>query len=254
MADASTPAAPVPAAPPPGQPPAWTPTYPTFRRIDAAWHQGERLLCGGIFLVMSLMVFAAVVTETFGTRREPLDLVVLFGLALMAVRTRAVKPGEARRGWPASLAVAVIATAGLAAVVYAYTEWRPGGFIWAQKLALVMMIWVAMLGASMATYERAHLALEFGEKLWPARAVPYVKALALAVAAAFCVAALYLAYELVASQRHLGLRTDANEWLPTWAAFLIVPYAFGAMAVRLAAQAFTTAGGKAAPMEEGLPS
>ncbi len=235
-------------------PPAWTPTYPTIRRIDALWHKGERMLCGIIFLVMALMVFAAVVTETFGNRHRWSDVVVLAVLCLMAVRTRAVKPGETRWSWPVSLAVAAAATAVIAGGVYLYTERFTGGFIWAQKLSLAAMIWVAMLGTSMATYERSHLALEFGEKLWPARAVPYVKALALGVASAFSAASLLLAWNLVTAQRHEGLKIDANQWLPTWVAFLVVPYAFAAMAVRLAAQAVTTATGKAEPIEERLPS
>ncbi|MBK9036919.1 MAG: TRAP transporter small permease [Myxococcales bacterium] len=233
---------------------AWAPTFPIVRRIDALWHQGERLLCGMIFLVMALMVFASVVTETFGNRRHVSDVVILAGLCLMAVRTRAVKEGETPWSWPASLGIAAIATVVIAGSVYLYTERFAGGFIWAQKLALVMMIWVALLGASMATYDRSHLALEFGEKIWPARVRPYIQALALAVASAFCAAALLLAVDLVTHQRHEGLRVDANRWLPTWAAFVIVPYAFGAMAIRLLAQATTTATGKAEPVEERLPS
>lgn len=234
--------------------PAWTPTYPTIRRIDHLWHQVERFLCGGIFLVMALMVFAAVVTETFGNRREWSDVVILAIVCVMAVRTRAVKEGETRWSWGKSLAIAAVATAAIAVGVYAYTERFAGGFIWAQKLALVMMIWVAMLGASMATYERSHLSLELGEKLWPARLLFAVKALALGVASAFCVAATLLAVELVQSQRDEQLLIDANEWLPTWAAFVIVPYAFAAMAVRLLAQAYTTATKTAEPVEERLPS
>ena len=234
--------------------PTWTPTFPTIRKLDAIWYQVERLLCGGIFLVMSLMVFASVVTETFGNRRNWSDVAILFAVCVMGTRTRAVKPGETRWSWPVSLAVAAAATVVVAGAVYLYTERFVGGFIWAQKLALVMMIWVAMLGASMATYERAHLSLEFGEKLWPARVLPYVKALSLAVAAAFCVAAFLLARNLVADQRHEGLKIDANYWLPTWNAFLVVPYAFGAMAVRLFAQAMTTVTGKSEPVEERLPT
>jgi TRAP-type C4-dicarboxylate transport system permease small subunit len=234
--------------------PAWRPTYPAIRRIDDLWHRGERLLCGGLFLVMALMVFASVVTETFGTRREPVDLVLLYGLCFLATRTRAVKPGEERMSMPVSLAVAGVATAGIALAVYLYTERYPGGFIWAQKLALVMMIWIALLGASMATYERSHLSLELGEKLWPARFLHLIKALALGVASAFCAAAALLSWNLVSHQRQEGLIVDANDWLPTWAAFIIVPYAFAAMAIRLLAQAGTTLTRTAEPIEERLPT
>ena len=239
---------------PGGPTPPWRPTYPAIRRLDELWHQAERLLCGGMFLVMALMVFASVVTETFGTRREPNDLVILFAVCLLAVRTRAVKDGEERMPWPVSLAVAAAATLVIALAVYFYTERYPGGFIWAQKLALVMMIWIALLGASMATYERSHLSLELGEKLWPARVLHVVKAVALGVASAFCAAATLLSINLVQHQQAEGLLIDANDWLPTWAAFVVVPYAFAAMAVRLLAQAYTTVTRTAEPTEERLPS
>lgn len=234
--------------------PAWKPTYPAIRRIDELWHRGERLLCGGIFLVMALMVFASVITETFGNRREWSDVVILAIVTLMAVRTRAVKDGETKWSWPVSLAIAGVATVVIAGVVYLYTERFAGGFIWAQKLALVMMIWVALLGASMATYERSHLSLELGEKIWPQPVLHFVKALALGLASGFCAAAMMLAVTLVQHQRREGLLVDANEWLPTWTAFLIVPYAFAAMAIRLLAQAYTTVSRTAEPIEERLPT
>jgi TRAP-type C4-dicarboxylate transport system permease small subunit len=239
---------------PGGPTPAWRPNFPALRRMDELWHRGERLVCGGIFLVMALMVFASVVTEIFGTRREWRDVALLYVVCLGAVRTRAVKPGETRWSFPVAALIAAGATVVIAAAVYLYTERYPGGFIWAQKLALVMMIWVALLGASMATYERSHLSLELGEKLWPATIVHLVKALALGLASAFCAAAALLAYNLVSHQRHEGLLIDANDWLPTWAAFLIVPYAFASMTVRLFAQACTTVTRTSEPIEERLPS
>jgi TRAP-type C4-dicarboxylate transport system permease small subunit len=121
-------------------------------------------------------------------------------------------------------------------------------------LALVMMIWVALLGASMATFDRSHLALEMGEKIWPPRARRYVKAVAHGLTSGFCFAAFLLSVDLVASQSEQALHVEANDWLSTWQAFLVMPYTFGAMAVRFLAQAATTATGTAAPVEERLPT
>ena len=245
-------------AEPPREPqastPPWTPTFPTIRRVDELWHKGERLLCGGLFLLMALMVFASVVTETFGTRRQWSDVAILAVVCFAAVRTRAVKPGETRWSLPVSAAVAAAATVVIAGAVYVYTERYPGGFIWAQKLALVMMIWVGLLGASMATFERSHLSLELGEKLWPTSVLHVVKAFALGLASAFCAGAALLAWNLVLHQRHEGAPVVANEWLPSWVAFLVVPYAFAAMMVRLLAQSYTTVSRTAEPIEERLPS
>lgn len=239
-------------APPPAAP--WVASHPRIRRLDAAWYRAERALCSVLFLAMAALVFAAVVTDTFGNRREWTDAVILYGVCLLGVRTRAVKDGETRRGWPASLAIAAAVTAGIVGVLALYLQLAPGGLIWAQKLTLVMMIWVALLGASMATYERSHLALEMGEKVWPAPWVRYVKAIAHGVTSAFCLVCFLLALHLVESQRHQGILIEANRWLALWQAFLIMPYAFAAMAVRFLAQAVTVATGTAAPEEAHVPT
>src|SRR5689334_17023949 len=107
---------------PGGPEPPWRPNYPAIRRLDELWHRGERLLCGGMFLIMALMVFASVVTETFGNRREWSDVAILAVVCLMAVRTRAVKPGETRWPLPVAIGVAAAATVVIAAAVYVYTE------------------------------------------------------------------------------------------------------------------------------------
>ena len=230
------------------------PSFPRIRRVDELWYRAERLCCGGMFLAMSLMVFAAVITDVFGTRRSPLDLVVLFGVVWLAISTRAVKDGETRPAPRRRLVIAALITAAIAASVYAYTEYFPGGFVWAQKLALVMMLWVALLGASMATYERAHLSLEMGEKLWPARAAHIVKAVAHAVTSAFCIVLLLLSIRMVADQMGWGATIKANQWLPSWVALAVLPYTFAAMSVRLLAQTYTLATGQQQPPDEQVPT
>lgn len=236
--------------------PAWVPTFPLIRKIDDVWYRIERAVCATLFLAMGLLVFAAVVTETFGTRREWSDIVILFGVCLLGVRTRAVKAGERRPSWPVSLAIAAVLAAAVVGAVLLYVRWATGGggFIWAQKLTLVMMIWVALIGASMATYERSHLALEMGEKVWPVRWRRFVKAAAHGVTAGFCVLCFLLAVHLVQSQAKQGIVIEANRWLSLWQAFLVMPYAFAAMAVRFLAQAVTVATDTAAPDEDRLPT
>lgn len=232
----------------------WEPNFPRLRRLDELWYKGERLLCGGMFLLMSLMVFAAVITDVFGTRRSPIDLLVTFGLVWLGVRTRSVKDGETRPGHGKSLAMSAVITAAIAGVVYAYTEVYPGGFVWAQKLALVMMLWVALLGASLATFERAHLSLEMGEKIWPRGVLHIVKAMAHGVTSAFCVVLLLLSIRMVGDQLGWGSTVKANDWLPMWLALAILPYTFLAMSVRLLAQTFTLATRRDKPVSEQLPT
>lgn len=234
--------------------PEWVPNFPRIRRIDEIWNQVERVVCGAMFLAMSLLVFAAVITDIFGARRQWSDIAVLFGVVLLGTLTREVKAGETRPSLARSGMIAVAITAVITVVVYLYTTKYPGGFVWAQKLALVMMMWVALLGASAATYERAHLALEFGEKLWPARLLKYIKALANAVTSAFVVAMMWFSIDLVMNHHALQTHIEANLWLPRWVALLIMPYTFLAMTIRLLAQTVTVALDKQKPAEEQLPS
>ncbi len=241
------------------------PSFSLIRRIDDLWCRGERWLCGAMFLTMSVLVFLGVVASVFASRREWLDVVVLFGVVLLGLRTRALREGERRLALHWMVAVAAAATAALTGLVIVYTNRYPGGITEVRPLALCMMLWVALLGASIATHERAHLALEMGEKLWPARFRHAIKALARGLAAACCVLLFYLSWIEVKSRYGFwassseGLRSDIvsglNAWnVPAWLVLVIMPYTFAAMAVRMAAQTVTLATGTDAPIEDKLPS
>lgn len=232
----------------------WSPNFPRLRALDDRWYRAERFLCGVMFLAMALMVMAAVITDMFGTRRSIIDVVVLFGLVYLAVMTRTIREGEKSMKGKRGLLIAVGITAAVAGATYIYTEAFPSGFVWAQKLALVAMIWVSLLGASLATYERAHLALELGEKIWPRKILHFVKAAAHGVTSAFCVVLLVLSIRMVMDQKGWEATIEANDWLPTWVAILILPYAFAAMAVRFLAQTYTLATKKDQPLKEQVPT
>jgi TRAP-type C4-dicarboxylate transport system permease small subunit len=232
----------------------WEPNFPRIRRLDSLWYSGERAVCGVMFLAMSLMVFAAVVSDIFGTRRSLIDVVGLLLFCFLGTRTYKVKEGKTRPGLAVSAGIAVGLTAAIAGVVALYIHFFPGGFVWAQKLALVMMLWVALLGASMATYERAHLALELGEKLWPKKVIHFVNAFAHAVTSFFTLALFVFSIKMAADHFGWGTHVEANMWLPAWVAVLIMPYTFLAMTVRLLAQTYTLVTRSDAPVEEQLPT
>ena len=232
----------------------WTPNFPLIRKIDRWWHFAERVVCGAMFLFMALLVFVAVVYENFGTRHEWIDVGVLFGFIYLATRTRVLHEGEKRLSHPVSLAIAAVLTGVIATGVYFFGEKYTSGFVFAQKLAMVMMLWVALLGASMATYERTHLALEMGEMVWHRRAVHIVKALAHALTSAFCIALVILSLHMVQSNQDHHVIIQGLEWIPQWVAVLILPYTFAVMAIRILAQSFTVGTRCAEPMEEQIPT
>lgn len=251
-------------APPPRPadvPPPGTPSFPLMRKIDAAWYRGERWLCGFMFLAMALIVFMAVVRDVFGTRHDWWDALVFFLLVWGGATTRLVRPGEKKRSVLFNVIASALITAAVGGLVELYTKLLPGGFPWAPKMALCLMLWVAFLGASMATYEKAHIALEAGEKLWPKSVARYVKILAHFVTTAFCVVLFLLSIISLLEHHETWTATDGHgdtvptlDWLPQWAVFLVFPYVFLAMTVRFFAQMVTIANGTAQPHADDLPA
>ncbi len=237
------------------------PSFPLIRKIDAAWFRAEQLLCGFMFLAMSLIAFLGVVRSVFQTRHNPFDAVVLFALAYLAVRTRVRKDGEERPSQGVSVAIAAGITVAVAGVVELYVRMLLGGFIWSAQAALCLMLWVAMLGASIATYEKAHLSLEFGEKIWPARILHLVRALAHAVTSLFILGLLLLSLHSVGEHHDEWIKAGGDggnfksmPWLPRYVVHMIFPYLFAAMAVRLLAQTYTVVTKTDEEPEEQLPT
>jgi TRAP-type C4-dicarboxylate transport system permease small subunit len=237
------------------------PNFPRIRRLDQLWFRAEQVLCGAMFLFMGLLVFVSVVRDIFGTRHEWPDVAILYAFVLLAVRTRVRRDGETKPGWPLSLGIAAGITAVVAVLVEIYVRNLPGGFVWAGEAALALMLWVAFLGASMATYEKAHLALEFGEKLWPERVLHIVRAFAHAVTSACCIGLVILSVHSIrehhasweAADGH-GSTLQTMDWMPLWVVYLIFPYVFAAMTVRLLAQMYTTATKTHEASKEQLPT
>ena len=114
----------------------------------------------------------------------------------------------------------------------------PAGLAWAQPLGLILTLWVAFLGASMATKDNLHLKVEAVQKALPEHLKRISGLLSGLLTAAFCMLLAYLAYEWVVSMKdqwttsnHLGGLHDGIE-IPKWASFSIVPIAYVLMGVR----------------------
>jgi TRAP-type C4-dicarboxylate transport system permease small subunit len=105
------------------------------------------------------------------------------------------------------------------------------------------MLWVGLLGASLAAHEHRHLALDLGSKLWPRRWLPAVQAVGNVVTALFCLVFAFLA--VVSLRDHVKDYADTDGAggifvalpIPKWAAFSVIPVAFVIMALRFLAQA-----------------
>jgi len=113
---------------------------------------------------------------------------------------------------------------------------RPG-YSWAQELSLILLAWMAFLGASMATRSRRHIQVDALSKLVPHRFRPWSRALGLTIATLFCAYLTYLAYRHVfgANGDFYGGELRPATRLPAWVIILSALVSFGLMTLRFGA-------------------
>jgi TRAP-type C4-dicarboxylate transport system permease small subunit len=86
---------------------------------------------------------------------------------------------------PAFAIKAVAGLAGGAGVVWFCIAWFPIGYTWTNKVSLMLLLWVGMLGASVCVHEGKHIRMEGLGKLAPAEWHRYITAAGFLVAALF---------------------------------------------------------------------
>ncbi|WP_367898485.1 TRAP transporter small permease [Leptospira sp. WS58.C1] len=106
------------------------------------------------------------------------------------------------------------------------------GIEWAQKAAILLMIWGGFLGAALTSGEGGHLRPEIADKLWPKSAHNFQKGLEHFLIGMFCLFFLYLSYVHVSEAKNFGDIHPVIELLPLWVVKTIFPYTFMAMAFR----------------------
>jgi TRAP-type C4-dicarboxylate transport system permease small subunit len=113
---------------------------------------------------------------------------------------------------------------------------RPG-YSWAQELSLILLAWMAFLGASMATRSRRHIQVDALSKLIPHRFRPWSRAFGLTISTLFCAYLTYLAYRHVfgANGDFYGGELRPATRLPAWVIILSALVSFGLMTLRFGA-------------------
>jgi TRAP-type C4-dicarboxylate transport system permease small subunit len=205
------------------------------------------------FVALALAVMGVVVFLDVVHRVASRELTWAWSAVWAGVGIAMVGGALQLRGRPSSAKTWALAVAIVAAVyglLKVFLVLLPNGLVWSQTVGLVLMLWVGVIGASMATREHRHLALDLGSKLWPKRLLPAVQGIGNLVTAAFCVALAVLAC--------VSLRDHFRDWsdtdgaggvfpalaIPKWFAFAGVPLGFGLMTLRFFAQAFESFRGK----------
>ena len=105
------------------------------------------------------------------------------------------------------------------------------GISWAQKISLHLMFWGGMLGVAVVSSKGAHIRPEIGEKLWPEKLKPVLKAIEHFFIAAFCAAMAAVAINFVLQSKGDGQRHPVTD-IPLWILQIVLPYVFISMTLR----------------------
>lgn len=220
-------------------------------RLSDRVYAVERRIVAWAGLAMGLVVFLDVIHRVASRERglfvrvlgddnaswaAPLGSVVTAALFLVAAYAAVVIRG----GAPGlrSFAKAFLVVVALGVAVRLFVWLLPNGLVWSQTLGLVIMLWIGMLGASMATRDHRHLALDLGSKVWPKRVLPIAQGAGNLITALFCFVLAALA--VISLRDHFGDWRDTDGAggtfvalpLPKWLAFVIMPAGFAMMGAR----------------------
>lgn len=206
-----------------------------LRALDDLVYAGERLIVGISLVVMAFFVFLDVVWRT----AHSVEGATVYGFPI-AIFVLCLLGGYTTR-WNVSVAKrlgAGVAGFAILAIACALVYQAPNGFGWSQTLALTLIIWVGLIGGSMATREGRHIAVDAVKRVIPDR---FKRAFEIAGGLATVLLALVLAVlgTMYARQNYadwVASEYRAYLWdslgMPYWAATVSIPIGFGLMAVR----------------------
>lgn len=106
------------------------------------------------------------------------------------------------------------------------------GFVWADELIKLMVLWLAMVGSIAASRDDRHIRIDALSHILPAAAIKLTRLAVDAFAAIVCAVIAWQTY------RYLQLEIEFEDMVlidvPAWIAHLIVPLAFAIMSYRFA--------------------
>lgn len=111
------------------------------------------------------------------------------------------------------------------------------GVVWIDPLLRMLVLWVGLTGAVVATRTNNHIRIEILTKYLPAAVLPYVHRLVYLFTLAICLLISWHAARFVLSEYEYG--TMAFSSMPAWLAALIIPVSFLLIAIRYLLLLFT---------------
>ena len=119
---------------------------------------------------------------------------------------------------------------GLAVLQIFYRNFSGGGIAWIDPLLRMLVLWVALSGAVIATRTDNHIRIDFFAKALSRRYYLLVQRLVYLYCAIICGFIAWHAVRFVQMDYEYG--TEAFAGIPAWTTEVIIPIAFGLMAFR----------------------
>jgi TRAP-type C4-dicarboxylate transport system permease small subunit len=137
-----------------------------------------------------------------------------------------------RRVEEALLAILLTAMIAVAAAQVLLRNFFEGGIYWGDSAVRVMVLWVALLGAMVASRHDEHIRIDIAGRLLPPHLKPYVSRL---VTLFTCVVlSIFTWYSIDFVRYEYEDGTLAFAQVPAWVCEAIMPFGAGVMALRYA--------------------
>lgn len=134
------------------------------------------------------------------------------------------------------LVLALISMLAMALTQIVLRNFFDSGFLWAESFLRILVLWVAMLGAMVATRERNHISIDLLSRILPPNIYSPLKNLATLFAVAVCATAAWYSLEYVGYEYED--ETIAFAEVPVWVCQSILPVGFAVMALRFLISVF----------------
>ena len=118
----------------------------------------------------------------------------------------------------------------LAVTQIVYRNFTGGGMTWIDPLLRMLVLWVALSGAVIASRTDNHIRIDFFAKYITGRYYFYIKRIVHAYCVIICALIAWHSVSFVQMDYEYG--TEAFSGIPAWITELIIPIAFGLMAIR----------------------
>lgn len=104
------------------------------------------------------------------------------------------------------------------------------GIIWGDILVRILVLWIGMMGAIVASRRGEHINIDIVTRYLPAAARSVVGGLICMLTAAVCGVASFYSFKFVAAEAEFGGMAFAN--VPVWLCQVIIPIGFTIIALR----------------------